>query len=154
MQHIIHTVLHIHTYKITCPFFLSLLKNRFCKHCLRSFRHGSSISLLQSVSSYFVENIQRLRLWHLQMVFFFFLTPTPILLENHLPNLPPIHAEITEREDSRRTERALDCKSSCKCSIDRKGVLKHRSSCDKTKETHKTNMGWRLITGDKARPEI
>lgn len=71
MQHIIHTVLHIHTYKITCPF-LSLLKNRFCKHCFRSFRHGLSISLLQSVSSYLVENIQRLWLWHLQMFFFFF----------------------------------------------------------------------------------
>lgn len=127
----IHTKLHV--------LFSSLLKNRFCKHCFRSFRHGSSISLLQSVSSYLVENIQRLRLWHLQMFFFFsfnFLTPTPILLENHLPGLPPIHAEITEREDSRRTERAFECKSSCKCSIDRKGVFKHRSSCDKTKKTH------------------
>lgn len=44
MQNIIHT---LHTYKITFLFFS--FKNRFCKHCFRSFRFGLSTFLLQSV---------------------------------------------------------------------------------------------------------
>lgn len=63
MQNIIHT---LHTYKITFLFFS--FKNRFCKHCFRSFRFGSSTSLPQSVR-FSIENSLRLLLWHLQMIF-------------------------------------------------------------------------------------
>lgn len=63
MQNIIHT---LHTYKITFLFFS--FKNRFCKHCFRSFRFGLSTFLLQSVC-FSIKNSPRLLLWHLQMIF-------------------------------------------------------------------------------------
>lgn len=69
MQNIIHT---LHTYKITFLFFS--FKNRFCKHCFRSFRFGFSTFLLQSeyfsfFSFFSIKNSPRLLLWHLQMIF-------------------------------------------------------------------------------------
>lgn len=64
MQNIIHTVLYIHT---KLHFFFSLFKNRFCKHCFRSFKYGLSTFLLQSVR-FSVENSPRLLLWQAQVV--------------------------------------------------------------------------------------
>lgn len=142
MQHIIHAVLHIHTYKITC-LFLSLFKNRFCKHCFRSFRHGSSISLLQSVSSYLVENIQRL----LQVRFFFpfnFLAPRVVRSSAH------------PRRDHRKRRKSEEPsqRSTVGHRISGREFLNTGPTVIKTMETCETDTGWKLITVDKARPEI
>lgn len=61
----ISSTLYIHT---KLHFFFFSFKNRFCKHCFRSFRFGLSTFLLQSVC-YSIENSPRLLLWHLQMIF-------------------------------------------------------------------------------------
>lgn len=63
MQNIIHTYIHTKLHL----FFFSF-KNRFCKHCFRSFRFVLSTFLLQSVCCS-IENSPRLLLWHLQMIF-------------------------------------------------------------------------------------
>lgn len=59
------SILYIHT---KLHFFFSPFKNRFCKHCFRSFTYGLSTFLLQSVR-FSVENSPTLLLWHLQVMF-------------------------------------------------------------------------------------
>lgn len=54
-------------------------KNRFCKHCFRSFRFGLSTFLLQSVC-FSIKNSPRLLLWHLQMIFALYSPTLPTIL--------------------------------------------------------------------------
>lgn len=96
MQNIIHT---LHTYKITFLFF-SLFKNRFCKHCFRSFRYGLSTFLLQSVR-FSIENSPRLLLWHLQVSF-------PIYSSNPLTFIPSVqlstHSTLKPQKEKKLEE--------------------------------------------------
>lgn len=95
----ISSILYIHT-KLHFIFFFSLFKNRFCKHCFRSFRYGLSTYLLQSVR-FSIENSPRLLLWHLQVSF-------PIYSSNPPAFIPPVqlstHSTLKPQKEKKLEE--------------------------------------------------